>query len=459
MEQKDPPLWILFLQITTDHKGEKQMAELRPFRALRFTEQAGTIEQVVCPPYDIISEEQRQAYLRRNPHNIIRLELPREGADPYAKAGEVLREWLAQNVLARDDKPAFYIYEIEYDLDGMSDISCLQGGTHSVYGLIAQVRLEEFEKGIVLPHEETLSKAKEDRLNLMKATGCNFSDVYALYDDDGGETETGDILALVMREQPLTAFTDEAGLTHRLWALTDTALIGAIQARFTDTKLYIADGHHRYETAINYRNWLREQGAPAGDSEYIMMMLVEMSHPGLTVFPTHRLLRDLPDFSAVDMLAACEEYFRVEKGLPLFALDERLEQAYQDGEKAFGFYTGGDTVTVLTLKDLSVMDGMLPQMSAASRGLDVTVLHTLILERVLGIDKDNMARQINLTYTRNRTEAFDQVNNGTAQAAFLLNPTRVSEIRDVAAAGEKMPQKSTYFYPKLITGLTVNQLL
>lgn len=435
------------------------MAELRPFRALRFTEQAGPIEQVVCPPYDIISEEQRQAYLRRNPHNIIRLELPREGADPYARAGELLREWLAGGVLAQDEQPAFYIYEIEYDLDGMSDIGGMYSGTHSVYGLIAQVRLEEFEKGIVLPHEWTLSKAKEDRLNLMKATGCNFSDVYCLYDDDGGESETGDILALAMREQPVTAFTDEAGLTHRLWALTDEELIRAIQNRFADTKLYIADGHHRYETAINYRNWLRQQGTPVGDADHIMMMLVEMSHPGLTVFPTHRLLRDLPSFSPAAVLTACETHFRVERDVPLSTLDERLEQAYRDGQKAFGFYTGGDTAAVLTLKDLSVMDAALPELSAASRQLDVTVLHTLILEQVLGIDKENMAQQINLTYIRSRTEALDSVTGGTAQAAFLLNPTRVSEIRDVAAAGEKMPQKSTYFYPKLITGLTVNKLL
>lgn len=436
------------------------MAEIRPFRALRFTETAGAAEEVVCPPYDIISEEQRLAYLKRNPHNIIRLELPREGTDPYAQAGTVLRDWLAQGVLAQDEQPALYIYEIEYDLDGLSDIGGMYSGTHSVYGLIAQVRLEEFEKGIVLPHEWTLSKAKEDRLNLMKATGCNFSDVYCLYDDDGSESETGDILALIMRqEQPITVLTDEAGLTHRLWALTDEALIRTIQARFADTKLYIADGHHRYETAINYRNWLREQGTPAGDSEYIMMMLVEMSHPGLTVFPTHRLLRDLPGFSPAAVIDACKTDFRVEEGLPLSVLDERLEQAYRDGEKAFGFYAGGDTATVLTLKDPSIMDTLLPDLSAASRGLDVTVLHTLILERVLGIDKENMAKQINLTYTRSRAEALSGVESGAFQAAFLLNPTRVSEIRDVAAAGEKMPQKSTYFYPKLITGLTVNRLL
>ncbi len=435
------------------------MAEIRPFRALRFTEKAGALEQVVCPPYDIISEEQRRGYLARNANNIIRLELPREGEDPYAVAGDVLKRMLDDGILKQDDVPAFYIYEIEFSLDGMSDISAMYGGTYSVYGLIAQVHLEEFSKGIVLPHEETLSKAKQDRFNLMKATKCNFSDVYSLYNDDGGETETDDILAIAMKEQPVSVLTDEAGLTHRLWAVTDEGICNAIQSRFTDTKLYIADGHHRYETAINYRNWLREQGTPVGaDSDYIMMMLVEMSHPGLVVFPTHRLLRDLPNFDPAALIEQCRDKFDVEEDLPLSAIDERLEHAYMEGKRAFGFYTGGDTATVLTLKDITTMDAVLPDLSEASRRLDVNVLHTLILEQMLGIDKANMAQQINLTYTRSLTEALDGVRSGEYQGTFLLNPTRVSEIRDVAAAGEKMPQKSTYFYPKLITGLTMNRL-
>ena len=257
------------------------MAEIRPFRALRFTPEAGDIRELTCPPYDIIDESQRLGYLKRNPHNIIRLELPRDGEDPYREAGEVLRQWMQAGILRQDDVPALYVYEIEFDLEGMSDISAAEGGRRSVAGLIAQVHLEEFSKGIVLPHEETLSKAKADRFNLMKATHCNFSDIYSLYMDDGGESETLDILKLAVREQPVSELTDEAGLVHRLWAITDEGIIAAIQQRFRDTKLYIADGHHRYETAINYRNYLREQGVPEGtDADYVMMMLVEMSHPG-----------------------------------------------------------------------------------------------------------------------------------------------------------------------------------
>jgi len=183
-----------------------------------------------------------------------------------------------------------------------------------------------------------------------------------------------------------------------------------------------------------------------------------MSHPGLVVFPTHRLIRDLESFDADAMLEACKADFDVECGLSLSEAQAQLDKAYADGKKAFVCYTGGETATLLTLKDIARMDTLLPAESAVSRQLDVNVLHTAILERILGIDKENMAQQINLTYTRVTDEAIDGVNSGTFQCAFLLNPTRVSEIQGVAAAGEKMPQKSTYFYPKLITGLTMNEL-
>lgn len=437
------------------------MADVRPFRALRFTEKAGELRELTCPPYDIIDESQRLSYLKRNPHNIIRLELPRDGADPYDEAGNTLRQWVQEGILRRDDQPAFYIYEIEYTLEGRSDISGYDGGRRTIAGLIGQVKLEEFSKGVVLPHEETLSKAKEDRLRLMKATACNFSDVYSLYRDDGGESEALDILTLIQREQPEAEFTDGEGLIHRLWAVSDPSLTAAISRRFADKKLYIADGHHRYETALNYRNWLREQGKSTDNADYIMMMLVEMGHPGLAVFPTHRLLRGLPDFDADALLAECGGCFDVLPEVAVDSLDESLEEAYNAGRHAFGFYTGGDTFTLLTLREgaaAGLLEQLLPDKSPVYRRLDVSILHTLILERLLGIDKANMAGQRNLSYTRSLQEALDDVAAGVYQCSFLLNPTRVDEIRDVAAAGEKMPQKSTYFYPKLITGLTINPL-
>ncbi len=423
------------------------MAQVIPFRAVRFTEKAGDMAALTCPPYDIISEQQRTAYLATNPHNIIRLELPRDGEDPYAVAGDVLHTWLDNGILAQDPTAAFYIYDIAFSV----------GEEKHITGLVGRVHLEEFSKGIVLPHEETLSKAKADRLQLMRATGCNFSDIYSLYRADDPASPIHDVIQLTENATLLHAFTDENGLVHRLWSLTDETACAAVTEAFADLKLYIADGHHRYETALNYRRELQENGQATADADFCMMMLVEMSHPGLVVFPTHRVLHHLQGFSADKLLAACEQYFTAQS-VSLDSVYTALNAAYAAEKKAFGFYDGEKAV-VLTLKDTAVMRELLPHLSAVSQQLDVTVLHTLILERLLGIDKENMANQKNLTYTRDAAEAIAEVEHGDADCCFLLNPTRVSEIRDVAAAGEKMPQKSTYFYPKLITGLTVNKIL
>lgn len=435
--------------VPSERKDDSGMAEIRPFRALRFSPKAGKIEELTCPPYDIISESQRRGYLARNPHNIIRLELPRDGGDPYAEAGDTLKRWRDEGILKRDGREAIYVYEIEFTADGKR---------RRIRGLTCLVKLEEFEKGIILPHEETLSRAKADRFRLMKATDCNFSNIYSLYMDPCRE-KAPDIQTLTEKTQPLNEMTDEAGLIHRLWAITDQKEIAAIQEHLKDAKLFIADGHHRYETALNYRNDLRARGASVGTAaDYVMMTLVEMDDPGLVVFPTHRMIREVAGFDAEALLRECGAWFEVRRGIALPALEETLNRAYRDGRSAFVFYAGGTACTLLTLKDASVMDALLPGKSPASRRLDVAVLHTLILERLLGMGKEDMANQMNLAYTRDVKEALGGVDRGDCQCSFLMNPTRVSEIRDVASAGEKMPQKSTYFYPKLITGLTMNDL-
>lgn len=423
------------------------MATLKGMKALRFSEKAGEISKLCCPPYDIISEEQRLGYIAENEHNVIRLELPK-GEEPYKEAADVLGKWLAEGILTRDEE-SLYVYEEEFTVGA---------DTMKVKGIIGRVKLEEFSKGIVLPHEETLSKAKEDRLNLMKATGCNFSQIYSLYMDDGNKTRPQ--VDELSKGAPEIEFADEAGVIHRLWKTSDADTIAKIAADFENRKLYIADGHHRYETGINYRNYMRENGlAKEGDEcDYIMMMLVEMENEGLKVFPTHRLVRDLPDFSREKLLEAASEYFDITNLTGVASIEPELERYYNEGKKAFALFCGGDSYDMLVLKDIDVMKDVLPGCSDALRGLDVSVLHSLVLERSMGIDKANMAAQINLTYTKIFEEAVDGVNDGKFQCAFILNPTRVSEIRDVAQAGEKMPQKSTYFYPKLITGLVMNKL-
>lgn len=425
------------------------MALIKPFKGIRFNcEKAGDITTCVCPPYDIISDTEREAYIKTNENNIIRLELPK-GEDRYNEAGRILNMWKEKGILVPEDKPALYIYEEAFTAYGQKK---------SIKGVICRVKVEEFSKGVILPHEFTLSKAKEDRLNLMKATNCNFSQIYSLYMDEGKNT-ISKMDALSSKEADI-AFTDNDDVTHRLWVITDEKAIKEICDDFTERKLYIADGHHRYETALNYRNYKRETGmAKEGDAcDYQMMMLVDMEHPGLVVFPTHRLVRDLQDFDPVRAIEACKTYFDVDEKTGTETMEAELDRLYQQGKKAFGFYTGGSSWTLLVLKDMDIIKTLLPNVSKATQGLDVTVLHTLVLEKIFGIDAENMANQVNLTYTKIFDEAISSVNAGSSQCAFILNPTRVTEIRDVASAGEKMPQKSTYFYPKMITGLVINEL-
>lgn len=420
------------------------MAQIKEFKALRFTEKAGEIGKLCCPPYDIISEEQKKAFLAVNEHNIIKLELPEQSEAGYNTAKETLNAWISDGLLKTDDTESLYIYEEKFSVGGKD---------YSFRGFVCYVKLAEFSEGVVLPHEETLSKAKTDRFNLLNSTGCSFSQIYSLYSDENGETAKS--IAKLSKDAPIHSFTDADGVTHSLWIAEKSEETVKIAEQFKNRRLYIADGHHRYETALNFRRYCRENGVSNENSEYVMMFLIDMENDGLVVFPTHRMVRNLENFSDAELLKKCEQYFSVEK---IESADMGvLEREYNANEKAFIFCSKSGYY-LLKLKDISVMDKMFPDSSEALRRLDVTVLHSLVLERILGIDKENMAKQINLTYTRDATEAEEAVKNGTANCSFLLNPTRISEIAAVAAASEKMPQKSTYFYPKLITGLVMNKI-
>lgn len=426
------------------------MAEIKAFKGLRYdTKVAGEICELCCPPYDIISEKERLGYIGANENNIIRLELPK-GETPYKDAKDILDMWEEKGVLIREDVPAIYVYEEDFTV---------YGKRKSIKGIIARVKLEEFDKGIILPHEFTLSKAKEDRLNLMKATNCNFSQIYALYmDDDHNTMKTVDANTT---DEPELEFTDIERVTHRLWIIKDEKVIEKIQNDFADRKLFIADGHHRYETALNYRNYCRENGiSKEGDAQdYQMIFMCDMEHPGLVVLPTHRLVRDLEYFDKEQVIEKCKKYFDVNEYEGTEDMGTILYQKYKEGRNAFGFYCGDNKWTMLTLKKNSdAIKKACPELKKSLRDLDVTVLHTLILEKIFGIDKENMAQQINLTYSKYFDEAISAVDNGEVQCSFVLNPTRVDQISAVASDGEKMPQKSTYFYPKMITGMVMNKL-
>lgn len=430
------------------------MAEIRAFRGLRYDPSvAGDLKELVTPPYDIISPEEQKAYYAKNENNVIRLEYgmeldgDNELQNKYTRAGQHLKDFLARGVLKRDEKDCLYIYEQVFQLKN--------GKTKAFKGIICLVKLEEFSKGVVLPHEETLSKAKSDRFNLMCATNCNFSQIYSLYLDE--QKKIYPAINALSAGEPDICFTTDDGIQQKLWIIPECKEVRDIIELFKAEKLYIADGHHRYETALNYRNKLREKKGEYDEDDLfndVMMFLVNMDNEGLLVFPTHRMLRDLPDFSEEQFLKKVEKDFAVEK----CENPEKMEQVLSGREgKNFGFYTGKDYYYILTLKNKTLMDELIPEKSEPYRNLDVSILHSGILERFMGIDKENMANQKNLTYTRDFAEAIEKVKDGTFQCSFIINATRIDEIKDVTLYKEKMPQKSTYFWPKLVTGIVMNQ--
>lgn len=433
------------------------MAHIIPFRGLRYGKDEN-LTAVTTPPYDIISPKEQEAFYAQSEHSVIRLELGKEydsdtaDNNRYTRSAATLKEWIENNVLCFEEKPAIYLYEEIFSLPS--------GETKSFKGFITLVELEEFSKKVVLPHEETLSKAKTDRFNLMDATHANFSQIYCLYMDSQKDLTT--LIAEISAAPADVSFTAADGIRQNLWIVTDETLISAIQKGFADKQLFIADGHHRYETALNYRNKMREE-LPDYKKEdlfnYVMMMLVEMDDPGLVVLPTHRMVKNLEHFDENEVLEKLSSTFSAEKiAVKSNAADEmEAALAAHTEEKSFAFYTGKDYFYLLTLTDNSAMKQHIADKSDAWLGLDVAVLHTLILGDVFGIDMENMANQKNLVYTRYAKEAADCTASGEYQCSFLLNATKVREIKDVSLANEKMPQKSTYFYPKLITGLVMNK--
>ncbi len=451
------------------------MADVRPLPGIRYAPETD-LAAVVTPPYDVISPEAQARYYTRDPHNIIRLELGRDepGDDGlnnrYTRAALTFAEWRLSGVL-RQDKPGLYLYEQRFSVPGV-------GGARKRRGLFARVRLVPWEEGVILPHERTLSKPKDDRLKLTRATSATLSPIMALYDDPSGELTA--LLGKAARRKPEVAFTDEAGEEHRLWPLRDEALIARVEDFFRDRQLYIADGHHRYETALAYREELRETRrdlAPNDAANFTLMALSALEDPGLVVLPTHRIVRGVaPERLSVfrDDLAAYFEASPLGEPGGLATLDvaetlATLTAASEDGQRVAFVMVTADGAFLLrqTAAGEAAMDALDSARagehigdSAAWRRLDVTSLHELILARGLGVSERMVRAGEGIAYTRDASAAIEAVRAGVdgAQLAFLLNPTPPTAIRDVARAGDRMPQKSTYFYPKLITGLVINPL-
>jgi uncharacterized protein (DUF1015 family) len=376
-----------------------------------------------------VSEQEQRVLESRNSYNAILLERPL-GEDPYKTAKERLDTWLDRGILRRDEKPAYYVMEMDFAVNEKS---------YTMRGFTARLKLSPFSEGNVLPHEETLSKAKADRLSLMEATGCNFSAIYCLYNDDGA---AGEVLTVASSMPPDIKFTMPDGVAHRLWRITDEKLQEKLTVAFKDKKMFIADGHHRYETALKYRE--------LNGGGFIMATLVDMSDPGLVVLPTHRVVSGCAPDAPKKLLTAMRDVCHIEE-------TARPSEHPAPPNGSILMYCSGKAY-MFTLKNPDVMGKILPDKSAVYRELDVAILHSLMLEPHFGIDKNAMSAQKNLTYVRDINEALRMVDSGEGQCAFILAATKISQVRDVSLAGERMPQKSTYFYPKLITGLGFNEI-
>lgn len=436
------------------------MAEIRAFRGVRYdASRVSRLSDVVCAPYDVITPEAQADCYRRDEHNAVRLELGRDesgddaASNRYTRAAQQLRRWLREGVLIRDDQPSLYVYEESFESDGRA------ARRRSVF---ATVRLEEWDRGIVLPHERTMPKPRADRLSLLRACRASLSPVFSLYEDPAGQV--AETLDAATRREPIAELRLRPGAVaaaateHRLWRLADERQIGLIQRELAGRPLYIADGHHRYETALDYWRERRSSGA-GGDhpSAWTLMMLADLADPGLLVLPTHRLVRT-PDLDRAALRRGLEELFSVEElpwSVGATGLTARLA-ALAGGPGSphvFGLVgLASGVVHVLAARSGSAVERRLPRdHSAAWRELDVAVLHGLVLEGLLGMGVD--APGDLLTYTRDAEQAWSGVAAGDHDLAFLVNPTRVAQIRDVALAGDRMPEKSTYFWPKPPTGL------
>lgn len=440
------------------------MASVSPLKGVMYnTQKIGSLRDVVTPPFDVISPRDQEAFYARHPNNIVRVILGKThpgdsaGNNPHTRAAAYFNTWLTDGTLVRDDRPALYLTVMEFAHGGRSITR---------YGLIARVGLEPFEKGIVLPHERTFSGVKTERLNLMRASHANFSPIFGLYPDGGGLLEL--LRAAVADQAPILEFTEHSGFRHRLWRITAAATHRRVTERFAGKKIFIADGHHRYETALNYRDWVAARTpdfTAAHPANHVLMYLCSMTDPGLIILPAHRLLKAIPaaDLAALPDRAA--PYFDVrtfafEGDRRADALTACLEAlaAQADRKAIAAFAREGRAFHLYTLKPNVMTERFGQELPATLRDIDVTVLTRLILMELLGFDPARLDNEKLIGYTTDPGEAVEAVSAGAYDAAFILNPTKIEQVRNIAEAGLIMPRKATYFYPKVVTGLVMNLL-
>jgi uncharacterized protein (DUF1015 family) len=435
------------------------MADIRPFRALRYNQQKVTAAHVVTQPYDKITPAMQERYYAASPFNLVRIILGRSQPDDnttdnvYTRAAALGRQWREQDILQQDSAPSIYPYSQTF--------TAPTGKNFERRGFIALARIEDYSAKVVFRHEQTLAKPKADRLDLLRATRVHYEQLFLLYEDSG---EIDSLLA--PPDAPTIDVVDEYGVAHRVWQISDPAVISSLQSKMRDQKLVIADGHHRYETALNFRNECRAASSiPNSDApyEFVMMTFVNMNDPGLLILPTHRVVHSLPSFSVDEFQKTSREFFEVEEIDP--ASDAAKAAALlQEHGRAGTALLGVTANRVLMLHSPKPAGArFLSGLSPRQQSLDVVQLHKCLLEGVLKLSEESIRNQQNLSYLRDAAEAIAAVRGKgdgkhAANIAFLMNPCPVQKMREVALAGEVMPQKSTDFYPKLLSGLTAYAL-
>jgi uncharacterized protein (DUF1015 family) len=421
------------------------MATIRPFRGLRFDATAGPLSELVAPPYDVLSPDEREAYAAKSPRNIVHLTLPeqlpgdRSQFVKYARSAARLEEWRRDGSLKLDDRPAFYRYTQSFKTPG-SD------APFERTTLIVLLKVEPYDKGVVLPHEQTFPKHKEDRLRVLEATRSHLECIFGLYEDDD-RTIHGLVTGAPGEPAAPPFTTQEDGIAHRLDAIADPDAVKPIVERLAPKRLWIADGHHRYETALKFREAQGEHDGLIAE-DFMMMAVTSMNDPGLVLLPTHRILKRMP-VDAAELRRRMGAAFVLED-CPNSGLAGRIARVAAEGKKALGVALPGGTGFVAHLADPGQASGLTPGPgSDLLKSLDVSVLHGYVFERLLGLSGLDF-----FGYTRVEEEAVRAVEDG-APASFLMNPPTVDEMRRIALGGEKMPQKSTYYYPKLLSGLVL----
>ncbi len=430
------------------------MPRVLPFQGVRYNRAlVPDIARVTAPPYDMIPPAEQEELYRRDPHNVVRLILGREqesGApvDRYDNAAKFYRRWRAEGILAQDESPSIYLYREDY---------AWAGRTYQRLGLIARIGLDEFGGG-AFAHESTMSGPKADRLRLLQACETNFSQIFALYSDPDGSVEAA--LLAATGSPPLVSFDDGKGVVHNLWRVEDPALIARAREGFAGKPFIIADGHHRYETALEYRRLMRQEPGRFRDSmDSVMMCLVRMESPGLTILPFHRMLVAPGPERMLERIGAAFEV--EERALPAdrSSWTGATQDLLEGDGTVFGCYRGGPSLTLLRPKaGYDLARHLRPGTSKLVADLDVTVLHQVIFSGLLGLEEQRLVQEGGIRFFTKTEDAAAEVEAGRGAAAFLLRPSRIDQVWRIATAGQRMPQKSTNFYPKLISGLVFNEL-